>query len=243
MNLKTNITKQIVTGTALIAMSALGTQALAADTDTRPEERRGVVVGGIVGASVGGPIGAGIGAIIGGGWIGKAVGIHRINRELTAELAAAEDEVRETKQKEMALAREVTYLQDALTRTEAVAKAAPEMPIQFRTASSDIADHYQDKLKEIAAAVAKRPDARVKLHGFADRRGAEDYNLKLSQERVAEVRQFLEENGVPASRIETSAYGESQPVSIEQSSETDFFDRRVVMQFELVEDETPLAAR
>ena len=237
--------KLTVQAVALAIAVLLGAQALAADTGTLPEEKRGVVVGTIVGASVGGPIGAGVGAIVGGGWIGKTFGVFRQNRELTSTLAKANQELKARDADESELRLEVAHLTEVLAKTRsavAVAKAAPQIPIQFRTAESTIAGHYKQQLDEVAHALTARPDTRVTLSGFADRRGADDFNMKLSEQRVAAVKQFLLGHGVAVSQIQTTAYGETRPVAEAQTVENDFFDRRVVMEFS-IGDDTPFVAR
>ncbi len=51
------------------------------------------------------------------------------------------------------------------------------------------------------------PDAKLILEGHADPRGTPEYNQGLSERRVARTKAFLVEHGVPASSIETKAYG------------------------------------
>ena len=53
------------------------------------------------------------------------------------------------------------------------------------------------------------PDIHVRLDGFADERGAADYNLTLSEKRVEFVREQLVAAGIDESRIRTVAHGES----------------------------------
>ena len=56
----------------------------------------------------------------------------------------------------------------------------------------------------------------VHLDGHADRlnrSGQDDYNLRLSERRVATVRGLLAELGVEASRVQTRARGDTQPVT------------------------------
>lgn len=227
---------------ALTLLGALGTQALAANADTLPEERRGVVIGGIIGASVGGPIGAGLGAILGGGVIGRAAGIHRVNDDLRHEIVAQRSDM---KQKEQDYQSRIAQLNQALGKAVSAQHAADDLdlPIQFRTDSSDIESHYQADLAQIAQAIAGHPGAKVALAGFADRRGTTAYNQQLSEARVERVREFLLAHGVAEQQVETQAYGESKPLASEETPEGDFFDRRVVMHFELEGEETPVAVR
>ncbi len=52
--------------------------------------------------------------------------------------------------------------------------------------------------------------ARVMLAGHADRSGAPAYNVALSQRRNAAVRDYLSGRGIPAARIASEAFGETQ---------------------------------
>ena len=51
------------------------------------------------------------------------------------------------------------------------------------------------------------PDAHLTLEGHADVRGSDAYNQALSERRVARVKNFLIENGVPEANIATKAFG------------------------------------
>jgi outer membrane protein OmpA-like peptidoglycan-associated protein len=59
----------------------------------------------------------------------------------------------------------------------------------------------------------QKPDARLTLIGHADPRGTPEFNLKLSERRVARAEAFLVEQGVPASSIDTKAEGEEKQLS------------------------------
>ncbi len=51
------------------------------------------------------------------------------------------------------------------------------------------------------------PDARLTLEGHADQRGSVEYNQALSERRVDRTKRFLVEHGVPATGIQTEAFG------------------------------------
>ncbi len=61
-----------------------------------------------------------------------------------------------------------------------------------------------------------KPDARLTLTGHADVRGSVEYNQALTERRVNRAKQFLVEQGVPASAIDTRAVGKEQQLSGEQ---------------------------
>lgn len=227
-----------IIGTCVLGVMATTASASQTPDPTLPEERKGAVIGGVVGASVGGPIGAAAGAMVGGGLLGKLVGANRINGELEAEVGAAQQQLDEqAREFETRLA----AMSDELRAAKAKRATSPRLPIQFRTASSDLEKHYENELAGVARQIARQEGVTVRLAGFADRRGDEDYNLELSKQRVEAVKQFLVRHGVARSRIETAAYGETKPVAEEPTPENHFFDRRVVLQVSV--DDLPLASR
>jgi outer membrane protein OmpA-like peptidoglycan-associated protein len=61
-----------------------------------------------------------------------------------------------------------------------------------------------------------KPDARLTLTGHADVRGSVEYNQALTERRVNRAKDFLVEQGVPASSIDTRAVGKEQELSGEQ---------------------------
>jgi len=74
---------------------------------------------------------------------------------------------------------------------------------------SDLAADYQ---KYIQA----KPDAHLILEGHADKRGSAKYNQALSERRVARVKNFLVEHGVPESAIETKALGDQHNLTADE---------------------------
>jgi len=56
------------------------------------------------------------------------------------------------------------------------------------------------------------PDARLSVEAHADMRGSKQFNQDLSERRVARIKQYLVEQGVPAAKIETAAYGKDRPL-------------------------------
>jgi outer membrane protein OmpA-like peptidoglycan-associated protein len=61
-----------------------------------------------------------------------------------------------------------------------------------------------------------KPDAHLTLEGHADIRGTDAFNQALSERRVARVKSFLIENGVPEADIDTKAFGKQRNLSLEE---------------------------
>jgi outer membrane protein OmpA-like peptidoglycan-associated protein len=85
--------------------------------------------------------------------------------------------------------------------------------------------------------IQNKPDARLTLYGHADVRGSVEYNQALSERRVARVKSFLVENGVPEASIDTQALGDQHNLSeadvkasVERNTELSPEERAKVLQ-------------
>jgi type IX secretion system PorP/SprF family membrane protein len=72
-------------------------------------------------------------------------------------------------------------------------------------------------------------DVRIRLEGHTDSDGTEDYNMRLSKNRVEAMKRFLIANGVDESRIDTSHFGESKPIASNNTEAGKAQNRRVEM--------------
>jgi outer membrane protein OmpA-like peptidoglycan-associated protein len=79
----------------------------------------------------------------------------------------------------------------------------------FNTDSADLKDTAGTDLQKLADWARCNPKAAIILEGHADASGANDYNVKLSGQRAAMVRQKLIGMGVPSDHIVVSVYGET----------------------------------
>jgi outer membrane protein OmpA-like peptidoglycan-associated protein len=61
-----------------------------------------------------------------------------------------------------------------------------------------------------------KPETHINLEGHADIRGSDAYNQALTERRVARVKNFLVEQGVPAANIDTKAFGKQQNLTLEE---------------------------
>jgi outer membrane protein OmpA-like peptidoglycan-associated protein len=65
-----------------------------------------------------------------------------------------------------------------------------------------------------------KPDAHLTLEGHADHRGTAAFNQALTERRVARVKSFLIDQGVPESAIDTKAFGAERNLTTEQVKES-----------------------
>ena len=71
------------------------------------------------------------------------------------------------------------------------------------------------------------PERRVTIEGYTDSTGSASSNLELSQRRAEAVRHFLLHNGIEASRLTATGYGEASPVAPNTTAAGRLQNRRV----------------
>jgi outer membrane protein OmpA-like peptidoglycan-associated protein len=100
---------------------------------------------------------------------------------------------------------------------------------EFEFRDAQIAEPIPSGLAEVGAFLKANPRTAVELQGHTDDRGADDVNLKLSNERAEAVKNyFVSEQGIEASRLSTKGFGKSKPAATNETDEGRAKNRRVV---------------
>ena len=221
---------RVVATIALLGMSAA---ALAASPEpATPHEPIGFLTGGVIGGFAAGPVGAVVGAGIG-TWLGNRV--HRARDATQSEAAVAAlqtDEARLQTEKSALLNdknalietnRSLTARLDDLTHKVEAAQNVKEDgselldglqgDVLFRTGSAEVTPEIAHQIQVLALALAKSPALKVRVDGYADPRGSEDANQKLSEDRANAVRDLFLAAGISDEALEVNAYGKSQSVA------------------------------
>jgi outer membrane protein OmpA-like peptidoglycan-associated protein len=100
--------------------------------------------------------------------------------------------------------------------------------IYFETASATIKPESFALLGQVADVLREHPELlRVRIEGHTDSRGRDDYNLRLSQERAASVREYLISQGIAPKRLESVGYGETRPLDPRENEQAWSQNRRV----------------
>ena len=69
-------------------------------------------------------------------------------------------------------------------------------------------------LTQVAEVIKQYPNAAVVIEGYTDSKGSDSYNLRLSQNRAASVKDWLvKKGGVGNKRMTTKGWGEANPVA------------------------------
>lgn len=83
-------------------------------------------------------------------------------------------------------------------------------PIYFDFNKSDIQAQFKPRLDSIVESLNNNPKLKIEISSFADCRGTEEYNLKLTQERNKEIIDYIKARIENKNQIEGTAYGESK---------------------------------
>ena len=198
-----------IAASAIIAATTLA--AVPAQAKASKEETIGVGAGGLIGAAAGGPVGFILGAAIG-ATIGDS--FHRKNERidtLSADLDASKETIGDLELDIVALNRDIDAMADDLAHMQRVSypeltrllEAGVAMDLPFRTDEHVLPESTTERFAVLGEKLATMPNVQVRLDGFADQRGASEYNQALSEKRVAEVRELLLTAGVSPERITT----------------------------------------
>jgi outer membrane protein OmpA-like peptidoglycan-associated protein len=250
--MKTAFSKTVCT----IGLMGASVAAMADEAKTAPpQEPAGFIAGAVIGGFAAGPVGAVVGAGLG-TWLGNRV--HRASeaRKAEAQVAKLQSDAQSlqaekstliTQQADLlAVNQSLTAKLDDMSRKAETVRSTPDDgsdvldglqgDVLFRTGSAAITPDIAHQIQVIAQAVAKSPSLKVRVDGYADPRGSDESNMKLSQDRANAVRDMLLAGGVGEDVLEVNAYGKTQ--STASDSDGYALERRVRLTLQI---ETPAA--
>jgi outer membrane protein OmpA-like peptidoglycan-associated protein len=107
-------------------------------------------------------------------------------------------------------------------------KIAIRKKIQFEFDSAIIKTKSYVIVDAVADVLMNHPEITlVEIQGHTDDKGADDYNLDLSQRRAEAVRDYLIASGIDADRLIAKGYGETKPIAPNVTSKGRAKNRRV----------------
>ena len=192
--------KKYVAAMMIAAMWLFSLSAYAGDPARRDQTRKGAIIGAVSGAVLGAVVGnnrgsgnAKKGALIGavaGTAIGAGIGAYMDKQE--RELRQIEGvDVYRTAEDEL----------NVVVRNE----------VLFDFNSAALRSASKSSLREMADVFERYGDTTISVEGHTDSVGSDQYNYRLSQRRASSVAGYLEQLGVDGGRLDTVAYGESEP--------------------------------
>ena len=99
--------------------------------------------------------------------------------------------------------------------------------ITFDVADDRLRADFGRTLNSVAIVLRKFDKTLINVDGHTDSDGGADYNQALSERRAASVARFIESRGVNGQRLIVRGYGESRPISSNNSSAGKAQNRRV----------------
>ncbi len=99
--------------------------------------------------------------------------------------------------------------------------------ITFEPGSATIAAESLDTMDKIADVLRECGDLRLEIQGHTDSQGREEMNMQLSQSRAQSVLNELRARRVPTSSFVAKGYGESRPISPNDTEEGREDNRRI----------------
>jgi outer membrane protein OmpA-like peptidoglycan-associated protein len=97
----------------------------------------------------------------------------------------------------------------------------------FEVNQSSVKLESKETLSKFAEIVNKYEDTDILIEGHTDSTGSEDHNLELSRRRAQSVANYLATLQVSPTRFTIMGYGESQPITSNDTEEGRAANRRV----------------
>lgn len=82
-------------------------------------------------------------------------------------------------------------------------------------------------LDEVAQVLRENPNIHIRIEGHTDDKGSNKFNLKLSRDRAASVRKYLEDKGISSDRMASEGFGEERPIEDNKTEAGRAANRRV----------------
>ncbi len=97
----------------------------------------------------------------------------------------------------------------------------------FALGKASISQESYQELDELVAMLQNNANMEIQLEGHTDFRGNARLNMKLSEDRVDAVKDYLVGKGIDKRRIKTKAFGGNNPLSTGDDAESRRRNRRV----------------
>jgi outer membrane protein OmpA-like peptidoglycan-associated protein len=99
--------------------------------------------------------------------------------------------------------------------------------VLFKQSEAELLPGSEDELNQLTTLLEQHPTMTVLVEGHTDNQGEWNLNMKLAEDRVQRVKQYLTAKGVTAARIQTKSWGPSKPIASNESEEKRRLNRRV----------------
>ncbi|CAA0094377.1 Outer membrane porin F [Zhongshania aliphaticivorans] len=99
--------------------------------------------------------------------------------------------------------------------------------VTFETNSAQLTSFGKNTLASAVSFLDSQSNINIEIAGHTDNVGSDAYNLNLSQQRAASVKQYLVSSGIESYRLIAKGYGESAPIASNNTPTGRATNRRV----------------
>ncbi len=99
--------------------------------------------------------------------------------------------------------------------------------ILFDLGKASLKQQSEKQLNNIVTLLLNYPDLKLEVQGHTDNQGKPDYNMNLSKNRAETVCNYLQLFGVDKNRLVIKGYGETRPITSNETEESRAQNRRV----------------
>lgn len=170
----------------------------------------GAVLGGVLGNNIGKGGNGALGAVIGGVVGGVAGGV--IGNKMDRQARKIEESLPGAKVERLG---------------EGIKMTLGENSVNFDFNKATLTAKAKGNLDKLVPVFKEYPDTNIQIFGYTDSKGADDYNLNLSNKRASAVKSYLASKGLKSSRFSTVGMGEADPISTNDTDAGRSDNRRV----------------
>lgn len=92
-------------------------------------------------------------------------------------------------------------------------KGGESIALFFELNQAVLHPRARKQLDIVVTILKSSPQRKLKIGGYTDALGSDDYNLNLSRRRAEAVKEYFLTQGVPLAQVETAGFGKSLPLS------------------------------
>jgi outer membrane protein OmpA-like peptidoglycan-associated protein len=189
---------------AVIILIAGGCETVKKTNKAQRGAAGGAVIGGVIGGVIGNNVGKGntvLGVIIGSVVGGVTGGI--IGNKMDKQAEKIKNEIPGAEVERVGEGIIVTFSEKN--------PDGSKMGVYFDFDKSDITSNSKLALNKLIQIFKEYPETNLLVEGHTDDKGADSYNLSLSERRALAVGNYLKANNISSSRLTINWYGETQP--------------------------------
>jgi len=156
---------------------------------------------------------------------------NRATEQANRATEQANQAAEQAKQEQMQLRKQLVEQFNIILETRDTARGliVNMSDVLFDTGKFTLKPGAREKLAKISGIVLAHPGLKLEVEGHTDSMGSDESNQVLSERRASSVRDFLVQQGINQSSITARGFGESQPITTNDTTAGRQLNRRVEM--------------